>query len=84
MHISAIMKRGGGKMKDLLEKLLINYSAYSELHARTAQMDLDIIQKRASGISVLQTSMEIPCSEATVYRAINRVRRFLEEELPLL
>lgn len=71
-------------MKDLLEKLLNNYSAYSELHAGTAQMDLDIIQKRASGRSVLQTSIEIPCSEATVYRAINRVRRFLEEEVPFL
>ena len=47
-------------------------------------MDLDIIQKRASGRSVLQTSMEIPCSEATVYRAINRVRYFLEEEVAFL
>ena len=71
-------------MKDLLEELLNHYSAYSELHAATAQMDLSIIQKRASGKRVLQTSMEIPCSEATVYRAINRVRRFLEEEMPLL
>lgn len=71
-------------MKDLLEKLLNNYSAYSELHAGTAKMDLDIIQKRASGKSTIQTSMEIPCSESTVYRAINRVRHFLEEEVPFL
>ncbi len=81
---SAIMKSGGGRMKSLLEKLQNHYSAYAELHAGTAQMDLDIIQKRASGRSVLQTSMEIPCSEATVYRAINRVRHFFEEEVPLL
>ena len=71
-------------MKDLLEELLNHYSAYSELHTGTTKMDLNIIQKRASGKSVLQTSMEIPCSEATVYRAINRIRRFLEEEMPLL
>jgi len=32
-------------MKDLLEELLNHYSAYSELHAGTAQMDLNIIQK---------------------------------------
>lgn len=84
MSKSAIIESGDEKMKALLERLRNNYSAYSELHAGTAKMDLDIIQKRASGKSAIQTSMEIPCSEATVYRAINRVRYFLEKEMPLL
>ena len=56
--------------------------AYEASHRRTAEIDILIIQKFHAGKGAVQISMEVPCSEATVYRALNRVTRFLSAEHP--
>ena len=63
----------------LYRQLLPKSSQYQTLHPRTAETDLSIMKLFACGKSVIQIIMEIPCSEATVYRAIHRVKNFLAE-----
>ena len=65
--------------KNIYALLLPYKSMYTALHQRTADIDLLIIRKFAEGKGAVQIAMEVPCAEATVYRAVSRVRRFLEE-----
>ena len=65
--------------QELYGQLLPKNNQYQVLHPRTAETDLSIIKLFAYGKSVIQITMEIPCSEATVYRAIHRVKDFPAE-----
>ena len=66
--------------KQLYPLLMRRRQAYETSHRRTAEIDILIIQKFHAGKSAVRISMEVPCSEATVYRALNRVTHFLSEE----
>ena len=70
---------GGEKMKKqaLYAQLLRQHNQYQALHLRTAETDLTITKQLTQGKSVTRVAMDVPCSEATVYRAIQRVRSFL-------
>ena len=63
------------KMYQALESRKIEYQ---RLHPVTAETDLQICRMFCTGRTVLQISMSIPCSESTVYRAINRIRKFTQ------
>lgn len=67
--------------KDLFHTLYPNQEVYKQLHKQTAEMDLKIIELLSKGKNVVQIAMEVPCSEATVYRAKERVEHFLQDEL---
>ena len=67
---------------DLFHDLRSNEEIYKQLHNQTAEMDLKIIELFTKGKNAVQIAMAIPCSEATVYRAKERVERFLQEKLP--
>jgi predicted aldo/keto reductase-like oxidoreductase len=67
--------------KDLFHALCSNYETYKQLHNQTAETDLKIIELFSKGKNAVQIAMEVPCSEATVYRARERVERFLQDEL---
>lgn len=59
-------------------KLLSQREAeYLREYPNSGQTDLRIVRAYLRGTSVETIAMEIPCSEATVYRAIQRVREFL-------
>jgi len=68
--------------KDLHTNLLHNLDAYLQLHSRTSETDLRVMELLALGKNPVQVSMEIPCAEATVYRSRKRVEVFLRDELP--
>ena len=65
--------------RELYAQLQHRRSQYRQRHVRTAEMDLMILAQFAKGRSATQIAMETPCSEATVYRAIARVKRFLNK-----
>ena len=65
--------------RTLFERLQPNRSQYQKQHLRTAEMDMLILEQLAKGRSATKIAMETPCSEATVYRAIARVKRFLNK-----
>lgn len=67
--------------KDLFNKLHLNFETYKQLHKQTAEMDLKIIELFSKGKNVVQIAMSVPCSEATVYRAKERVEHFLQDEI---
>ncbi len=50
---------------------------YRSRHPATSEMDLQICKMFCNGKNVVQISMTVPCSESTVYRAINRIREFI-------
>lgn len=58
---------------------------YRASHPSTAEMDIVIFRAHCSGKNATQISMDIPCAESTVYRAIRRVKEFLQkpEIIPL-
>ena len=64
----------------LYAQLLPLHMKYQHLHTRTADLDMAVVKKAAKGKTAVQITMEIPCAEATVYRAIHRVAYFLTEE----
>lgn len=68
--------------KEMYQELVDHEEVYRRLHPRTSEIDLQVIKKSVYGKNPVQIGREIPCSEATVYRAIERVERFLGEELP--
>ena len=68
------------RKETLYMRILPFQPKYQRMHARTAELDFAIIQKAANRKTVVQIAMEIPCAEATVYRAINRVSQFLTDE----
>ena len=67
-------------IQETYNALLKNEAAYKDIHARTAECDFKIIEALASGKTAIQTSFEIPCDVSSVYRAKDRVVRFLEYE----
>lgn len=67
--------------KDLFNKLHLNYETYKQLHSKTAETDLKIIELFSKGKNVVQIAVVVPCSEETVYRAKERVEHFLQDEL---
>ena len=52
---------------------------YRVSHPATAEMDITIFRAHCSGKNAVQISMDIPCAESTVYRAIRRVKEFLQK-----
>ena len=64
----------------LYGRLLSCLEGYRQAHYRTADLDIAIIRKFAEGKNVVQITMEVPCAEATVYRAVKRVHEFLEQK----
>lgn len=62
-------------MAQILEERMNDYRL---IHPTTAEMDLSVVRAISHGKSAVQVSMEIPCSEATVYRAIRRVKDYLK------
>ena len=57
---------------------------YKQRCPRTADLDLAVIRKYAEGKSAIQISMKVPCAEATVYRAVACIERFLSQNKALL
>ena len=72
------------KKRDLFGCMLPHLQYYKRLHPRTADLDLPVIRKYAEGKSAIQISLEVPCAEATVYRAVTRIERFLSQNKALL
>ena len=68
--------------KQMLRALEARAEEYRLSHPATAEMDLAIARSICEGRSVVQVSMEIPCSESTVYRAIKRMKDFLKVPEP--
>jgi len=52
---------------------------YCKLRPRTGEADVQIMKAWCMGKSAIQIAMEMPCSEATVYRAIRRINQYLED-----
>ena len=67
--------------RDLFIELYPHMEIYKQLHNQTADMDLKIIELLSVGKNAIQIAMEIPCTEATVYRAKARAIHFLHDEL---
>ena len=65
--------------RTLFARLQMHRSQYQQLHMRTAEMDMLILEQLSKGRSATQIALETPCSEATVYRAIGRAKGFLKE-----
>ena len=65
--------------RTLFAQLQTNRSQYQQLHMRTSEMDMLILEQLAKGKSATQIAIETPCSEATVYRAIGRAKQFLKK-----
>lgn len=63
--------------KQMLHAVEARAEDYRLSHPATADTDIAIARLIAHGKSAVQVSMEIPCSESTVYRALSRVRDFL-------
>lgn len=63
--------------KQMLRTLEARNADYRSRHPATAEMDLQICKIFCSGKNAVQISMSLPCSESTVYRAINRIRKFI-------
>lgn len=53
---------------------------YRKKHPATADMDLPIFKAYCDGKSAVKISMDVPCAESTVYRAIRRVESYLEHQ----
>ena len=62
----------------MLQMLEHRMDAYRQHRPATAAMDIAIVRAYCSGCSAKQVSMDIPCSETTVYRALHRVQEFLD------
>ena len=71
------------QMIQALEERMEDYRARRPV---TAEMDAEIFRAFCSGKSVAQIAMDMPCAEATVYRALRRVKDFLKlpELVPFL
>ena len=82
MKISPIMGSEVNQMqkKEIYVQLQNCLSDYKKQHNRTADLDFMIARQFASGKTAIQIAMEIPCGEATVYRAIRRITNFLKYE----
>ena len=68
---------------ELYHYLMSYFQNYIQVHPRTAELDIAILQKFAEGRNTILVAMEVPCAEATVYRAVNRVREFLNQKTKL-
>ena len=82
MRISPIMGSEVNQMqkKELYVQLQHCLSDYKKQHNRTADLDFMIARQFSSGKTAIQIAMDIPCGEATVYRAIRRITNFLKYE----
>lgn len=63
--------------KKLLRLLEENRDSYLLAHPKTGEADLHIAKSIWQGRGAVQVSLEIPCSESTVYRGLRRVKDFL-------
>lgn len=72
--------------KLMLQMLEQNADAYRVHRPATAEMDLAIFRSYCSGESAVQIAMKVPCAESTVYRALRRVKDFLNvpEQTPFM
>jgi len=66
--------------KELYFQLQQHISDYKKLHNRTADLDFMIARQFARGKNTVQIAMDIPCGEATVYRAVNCMTSFLSQK----
>lgn len=64
--------------KQLLQALEERADDYRRFRPTTAEVDISIFRAYCSGKTAAQISMDIPCSESTVYRAIRRIQDFLQ------
>ena len=79
---SDMMKMGRSVNKQLMNELLAaKEEAYLASHPQTGELDIRIVRAYCRGQSVVRIGMETHCSESTVYRAIDRVRAYLEGEM---
>lgn len=63
--------------KMMLQMLGQNADTYRAHRPATAEMDLSIFRAYCSGERAVQIAMKIPCAESTVYRALRRVKDFM-------
>ncbi len=70
----------------MLRELERQAAAYRTHHPTTAEMDFTIFKAHCHGKQACMIAMEIPCAESTVYRAIRRVKNFLDlrKTLPIM
>ena len=68
---------------ELYRCLMLCFQNYKQMHPRTAELDIAILQKFAEGKNAVRVAMEVPCAEATVYRAVKCVRPFLDQKSKL-
>ena len=79
---SAMIKMGRSVNKQFMKELLAaREEAYLASHPQTGELDIRIVRAYCRGQSVVRIGMETHCSESTVYRAIDRVRAYLEGEM---
>lgn len=64
----------------LIELLIQKEQEYLEEYPRTGESDLKIVWAYWKGTSVTSIALDTPCAEATVYRAIRRVKDFLSRK----
>ena len=70
------------RKKTLFGDLLPHVQNYRQTHPRTADLDIAVVRKFAAGKNAVQIAMEIPCAEATVYRAVKRIDQYLAQMEP--
>lgn len=73
-------KSGTIDKRELLAKLEKHSIAYHAAFPHMANHDLEITCQYCTGKTIAQITMECHCSRATVYRAIERVCRFVTSE----
>ena len=61
----------------MLQKLEEKAEEYRKDRPSTAEMDIAIFRSFCSGKSAVRIAMDTPCAESTVYRAIRRVKDYL-------
>lgn len=72
--------------KQMLRALEKQADAYRQFCPSTAEMDIVIFRSFCSGKSAVRIAMDTPCAESAVYRAIRRVKDYLNvpEEIPFM
>ena len=65
--------------KELLQSLIERADDYRRHRPATAELDIPIVNAYCSGKTAVHISMDLHCSESTVYRAIRRVQNYFQE-----
>ena len=66
--------------KKLYSALLERVNEYKHNHMQTVEIDLRIAEALSKGSSIKRISIEMPCDISTIYRSIDRIEKFLQNE----